>query len=91
MLYDRFLDDNTQIDICLDIQFCISLQDYNKYCSMFNVTRFFDLPSKILILLYNKHCKERKDFSKKSLPLEYLVNDKYSGIYFYYTHKRDKW
>ena len=89
MLYDRFLDDNMQIDLCLDIQFCISLQDYDKFCKMFNTTRFFDLPSKVLILLYNKHCQQRKDFIKKSLPLEYLVNDKYSSLYFYHTHNRN--
>ena len=91
MLYGRFLDDNTQIDLCLDIQFCISHEKYGQYCSMFNTTRFFDLPSKVLILLYNKHCQQMKDFSKKSLPLEYLVNDEYSSLYFYHTHKRDKW
>ena len=83
----KFLDDNTQIDLCLNIQFCISLQDYDKYCNMFNTTRFFDLPSKVLILLYNKYCQKRKDFIKKSLPVEYLVNDEYSSLYFYHTEQ----
>lgn len=86
MLYSRFLTDNETIHLSLDIMKNITSDKYAEICNKFNVTRFYNLHSKTLILLYNKYVANAT-IPKKPIPVAYLVNNCWSSLYRQHTYK----